>query len=131
MSTRTTLILVDWHEAILISRVAIDHIQQWFTPLEASEVLAEQIDDLVPVIRPDAGRMWRDDDVGQAPERACPIKRFVFENVQHGAAEMAVLNGCNESRLVHDLSTRNINNDGPRIEQRDFLRTDEAIGSGD
>src|SRR4030095_13941457 len=44
---------------------------------------------------------------------------------------MAALNGGNESRLVDDLSTRNINNDSARIEQRDFPGTNETIGSGD
>src|SRR5262245_31607973 len=129
MSTRTTFVFIDWHDGILISRVAIDQIEQWFTALEAPKVLAEQVDDLVPMIRPDPGRMWRDDDVREAPSRASRIARFAFENVQYGPTETAAPDGGNESSLIHDPSPRHINNDSAAIEQGYFLGADEAIGS--
>src|SRR5262245_20927332 len=127
MSARTTFVFIDWHEGILISRVAIDHIEQWFTALEASKVLAEQVDDLVPMIQPDPRRMWRDDDVREAPERASRIERFAFENVQNGPAEMAAPDGGNESRLIDDPSPRHINNDSAAYEPGYFLGANGAI----
>ena len=55
-----TLILVDWHsspQSILVSGFGIDQIQQCFIAFEATQVLAEQIYHLSPVVGANTGRM--------------------------------------------------------------------------
>src|SRR5437870_876246 len=120
MSACLTLIFIDWHlvtslgvsqRQILIPCIAIDHIQQDLAGLITAEILTEELDDLIPMVRAHAGRMRRDDDIRQAPERACRVQGLAFKDVEDSAAQSAVPQRSYKSRLIDNLSTRNINND--------------------
>jgi hypothetical protein len=82
------------------------------------------------MIRPNTGRMWRDDHVRHIPKWTRRIKRFAFENVEHRAAKAAALKRCEESRRINNTATGNVNNDCPGIQQGDVFGPDQAVGFG-
>ena len=111
----------------LVARAGIDGIQQCLTALESAKVFAEKVDDIVPMFRTDPGGVRGDDDMGESPERALPIQRFAFENIQNGAAKPAILKSGDKSRLIDDFPARNIDENGAAIKQGKLIRAYQTI----
>ena len=73
----------------LISGRMIDNIFQWFRGAEVSQILREQLSDLIPMTRAEAGRVWREDHVRRRPEWIVRLERLSLEDVEDCSTELA------------------------------------------
>ena len=99
---------LDSYKRILISCSGIDQIQQRFTALKPAQVVTEQIDDLIPMIRPNSGRVRGDDDVRHCPQRARRIQRLALEYIENGSAQPSVAKCVEKRWFVNDPASMQI-----------------------
>ena len=67
---------------------------------------------------------------GKIPEWALGWKRLLFEDVERGAAEPALLQRLHKRRLVDDVAARDVDEDRGRLEQGEPAGVDQVVGLG-
>src|SRR5437764_2852722 len=71
----------------LVPRALVDDIPQPFAGIEAAEIVREERDERVPMLRHRARSVRRDETVGKFPIGTVGVQRFARETVEPGAAE--------------------------------------------
>ena len=94
------------------------------------QVLTEDLDDSVVLLRDRAGGVRAHEHVRQVPERARLRRRLGREHVERGPAQPTLDERVGERRLIDDVPAGDVHDDRPLGQEPDPAGVEEAVGLG-
>src|SRR5258705_8342746 len=111
-----------------VQLLVVENVAQRAAGQVTLEVVAKDLGDPRVLLRHRAGRVRADDHVRHVPEGRVLGRRLRVENVQRGAGQVSFLERTDECRLIHELGTTDVDQDGAALHRRDLAGADHPLG---